>query len=423
MSFDSLLASPVSIFWKIAFPPMFYGFHGWLATKMAVAALFRPYNVHYFPFTNIQIPLTPGIFPKRKAKLAQAVASTITDTLLTPADISHQAELLVTEDNIYAAVNVFVESILREFRDIDKLHRLASDIADFTPAIFQQLVNSLISELSQSDTSKITIILDKIFDEVILTAKLSYEQSNNISLRIMEEVITPQKVRVVLLNLLTPHNIASLEESIQTHGTTAYKILAKIIGVKRVCNELKNFLENEPVSSHELLSDIIRRFAIRDQITVSLANFDLKNIPLQSIANLKSSFITISQSFLIDHKNDILNAVSRLESEAIQTVREAIIHFNTASIKDNWIAKAKKDFSGFAYVYLKREIGELVSRALPKLGMYDLISNKIDLFSPQQLESLVHRICKNELWLLELLGGIIGLFMGILQIFVNAYIP
>ncbi len=423
MSFEALFSSPTIIFWKVIFPPLFYGFHGWLATKMAVAALFRPYNPHYFLFTKIQIPLTPGIFPKRKTKLAQAVASTITETLLTAEDITHQAELLVTEENIYLAVNLFIESILREFRDIDKIHRLASDIADLSPAILEHIVNSLLSELENNESKKIGNILDKVFDEVILPARISYEQASNIAGRIMEELVTPQKVRMTLLGLLTPHNINSLEESIQTHASTAYKILARIIGVKRICYELKTFLETEPASAQELISDIIRRFAIKDQISVQIANFDLRSLPLQNIANLKSSFVTLTESFLVGHKQDILLAVSRIESEARQTVQEAIIHFNPATIPLTWIARAKKDFSGFAYAYLKREIGELISKALPKLGMYSLISNKIDLFSAPQLESLVQRICKNELWLLEILGGIIGLILGFFQIIVNAYIP
>ncbi len=423
MSFDSLFSSPNIIFWKVIFPPLFYGFHGWLATKMAVAALFRPYNAHFFPLTKVQIPLTPGIFPKRKTKLAQAVASTITETLLTPEDITHQVELLVTEENIYLAVNLFIESILREFRDIDKMHRLASDIADLSPAILQHLVNSLLGELEKNEVNKIANILDKIFDEVILPARISYEQASNISLRIMEELLTPQKVRLTLLSLLTPHNINSLEESINTHASTGYKLLAKIVGVKRVCYELKSFLESEPASAQELISDIIRRFAIKDQISVQIANFDLRNLPLQNIANLKTSFISFTESFLLGHKDDILQAVSRIETEARQTVQEAIIHFNPAAIPVAWVARAKKDFSGFAYSYLKREIGELVGRALPKLGMYTLISNKIDLFSAPQLEALVQRICRNELWLLEVLGGIIGLLLGFFQIVVNAYIP
>src|SRR5258708_23443371 len=95
MHFAALFKSPESIYWKVLFPPIFYGFHGWLATWMAVAALFRPYNPIYV--FRYQLPLTPGIFPKRRSKLSQPVAGTVTATLLTAADIKAKAETLVPE--------------------------------------------------------------------------------------------------------------------------------------------------------------------------------------------------------------------------------------------------------------------------------------------------------------------------------------
>ena len=125
----TLFSSQEAIFWKVIVPPVLYFAHGYLATWMAIVLLFRPYEAHYFPFTKIQLPLTPGIFPKRRGKLAQAVASTVTDTLLTPADIKNQVEHLLTEDNIRITIGMLFDSILKEFRDTTKLHRLASDIA------------------------------------------------------------------------------------------------------------------------------------------------------------------------------------------------------------------------------------------------------------------------------------------------------
>src|ERR1700733_13645604 len=114
------------------FPPVMYGIHGFVATWMAILMLFHPYK----PWTIFgwQLPLTPGIFPKRQGKLAQAVAATITETLLTTGDIKAQAELLITEQNLYASVDIFIDTVLHEFRDTSKLHRLAQDIADLSPA-------------------------------------------------------------------------------------------------------------------------------------------------------------------------------------------------------------------------------------------------------------------------------------------------
>ncbi|MBX9696043.1 MAG: DUF445 family protein, partial [Cyanobacteria bacterium] len=123
-----LVGSPQAIFWKVVVPPFIYGFHGYFATWCAVKMLFRPYTAKYIPFTNKTKVLwfTPGIFPKRQSRLAQAVATTITDTLLTPEDIRKRAEEMVTEENIYKVVDRFLDNVLlREFRDTAKIHRLA----------------------------------------------------------------------------------------------------------------------------------------------------------------------------------------------------------------------------------------------------------------------------------------------------------
>jgi uncharacterized membrane protein YheB (UPF0754 family) len=420
---QALFASQETIFWKVLLPPILYGIHGYGATWFAVAALFRPYEPKFIPFTNIQIPLTPGIFPKRRSKLAQAVAGTITDTLLTPSDIKARAETLLTENNIYLSVDLFVESVLLEFRDTTKLHRLASDIAELSPTLLAHLIESIIDSVEHGKDKRVARITEKIFDQVILSVRISLDQANEIASRLMEAFMTPTKVRSAIIALLSPQNINALDESIQAHAGGPYKLLARIIGVKRVCYEWRNFLEKEPEESQKIINDLVKRFGIRDQIALQIANFDMRTLPLQTIAKLKENLVAFVETFLINHREELLQAVSKIENEAMGTVRGAIIHFNPGSIPPNWIDRAKRDLSAFAYSYLKRELGVLLEKAIPALGMFGLIARKIDLFTSKQIEELVQRICRQELRALELFGGVIGFLLGLIQILVNAIAP
>lgn len=419
----ALFQSNESIIWKVVVPPILYFIHGYGATWMAVAALFRPYDAYFIPFTKIQVPCTPGIFPKRRAKLAQAVASTVTDTLLTPTDIKEQVEQLLTEDNIRLTIGALVDSVLTEFRDTTKLHRLASDIAELSPTLLEHFVRSSIESLEQGKDTKIATICEKVFDQVILTTRISLEQANEFAARILEAFATPQKVRAALVTILSPTNINSLEESVNAHASGPYKLLARIIGIKRVCYEWRNFLEKEPDEADKIIGDMIKRFGIKDQIAVQIANFDLRSMPLQSVNKFKANMVMFVEAFLIEHKDDILVAVRKVEGEAVNSVRQAIVRFNPESIPEAWLNRCKQDLSSFFYQYLKREIGVLLERAIPKLGMYNVIAQKIDLFSAQQLENLVKRICKQELQALEWFGGFIGLALGFVQILVNAIAP
>lgn len=404
---------------KYVFPPVFYALHGWLATAMAIAALFRPYEAWYFPFTKWQIPCTPGIFPKRRNKLAQAVAGTITDTLLTNEDVKRQVESLVTEQNIYLAVDSFVEAVLREFRDTDKLHRLARDISELSPALLQQYVVSIVDGLEKGSDRRVASMVEKLFDHIVLSSRVSKEQSEEFAERIMENIVNPPQIRSALLNLLTPTNIGALDESIQKYATPPLRLLARFINVRNVCNESRKFLETEPEKANKVIEDLIRRFEIKEQIAHKIMSFDMRSMPLQAVSNLRNSIVSFVETFLKEHRQDLVSGVERIQGEAIGTVQAAIIRFNPKSIPEDWLEKIKREISGFMYFYLKRELGSLLEQAIPKLGTYGMIANKIEQFSPQQLEQLVQRICRSELKWLEFLGGFIGFWLGIVQVFMN----
>jgi len=420
---ERLSGTPNAFMWKVVAPPVLYGLHGWIATRMAVAALFHPYETWYWPGTKIAMPLTPGIFPKRKNKLAESVAGTVTDTLLTPADISQRVETLVTEENLILAADAVIDSILREFRETSKLHRLASEISELSPAVLQHLVDSSIEGLEKGRDRNVQTIVEKIFDHMILPMRISLEQATEISSRIMEAFITPEKVRTHLITLLSPQNINALDESIQAHAGGPYKLLARIIGVKRFCYEWRNFMEKEPEESTRVIGDLIKRFGIRDQMAIQIANFDLRSMPLQNIARLKANVVSFVENFLLHNRDSIMEAVKVGEGAAMSTVRSAIIRFNPESIPEKWLERAKKSVSTFAYSYLQRELRVLLGNLIPKLGMKHLIADKIERFTSEQMETLVKRICAKELVALEYFGAAIGVLLGFVQILINAIAP
>jgi uncharacterized membrane protein YheB (UPF0754 family) len=195
--------------------------------------------------------------------------------------------------------------------------------------------------------------------------------------------------------------------------------LARIIGVKRVCYEWRNFLEKEPEQADKIVGDLLKHFHMEEQIADRIAAFDLRSLPLQTIAKIRAQSISIVEEFLVTHKETILESVRNLSGPAVNTVQSVIIRFNPASIRGDWLERTKKNIAQFGYGYLKQELGGLLERAIPKIGVYGIISRKIELFTPQQLEAVVKRICKNELRYLELLGAAIGLAMGCIQTGLN----
>jgi uncharacterized membrane protein YheB (UPF0754 family) len=411
------------IFFKFCFPPLFYAFHGWIATKMAIWALFHPYNAWRIPGTNWIVPGTPGIFPKRRDKLARAVATTVTETLLTSEDIRLQAETLLTEANIQLAIDALVESILAQFRDTANLHRLAASLADLSPTLLEHLVLSVVDGIKKGNTQRVAAITEKIFDQLVLSIRITDEQAAFLSARLIEAAITSDRIRRLTIALLNDNNIDAIDESIQAHAGVVYRIAARIIGVRRVCKQWRNFFEQEPLAAEELIVDLTKRFRLEEQLAVQIANLDLRAMPLQSITNLRRDMVNYISSFLVEHSDVLVSTVRKIEAEARGTVASAIIRFNPEELPTEWLVRLKYDLALFLHQYLKRELGMLLERALPALGMYGLITRKIDLFSPQQLEKLINQLCEQELKWLAILGGIIGAWLGLIQIAVNVAFP
>jgi uncharacterized membrane protein YheB (UPF0754 family) len=316
-------------------------------------------------------------------------------------------------------VDDVVEAVLREFRDTTKLHGIAHDLSELGPQLLQELVVTTVDGIEQGKDKRIASITEKIFDQIVLSVRISRHQADELAARIMESVITPQNIRMQLIDLLSPQNITALEDSIHNHASGPYKLLAKVIGVKRVCYEWRNFLEKEPEQSHKIIGDLLKRFHIEDQIATRISNFDLRSLPLQTIAKWRTQAIGLVEEFLITHREDILSSVKHIQGEAMGMVQTAIIRFNPASLSPEWVVKAKLGMSKFFYGYLKHALGDVLERAIPALGVYGMIARKIEAFTPQQLEDVVKRICRQELKWLEVLGAVIGFWLGLVQVGMN----
>ena len=399
---------------KIVLPLVLYAAHGWFATWLAITLLFHPYEPKRLLFWEIQ-----GIFPKRRSKLSQAVAGTITDTLLTTSDIKAQADTMVTEQNIYLAVDGIVGAVLTEFRDTTKLHRLANELSELSPAFLEQVMLALIEGVEQGKHKNIAQITERIFDQIVLSVRISRPQADEAAAWIMESIVTPLNIRQELIRMLSPQNIAALDESINEHASGPYKFVARIIGVKRVCYEWRNFLEKEPQQAEKIIADVLKHFNTQDQISMRIANFDMRSLPLHTIAQIRLQAISLVQEFLVTQKEAIINAVHNIQGPAQNTVQSVIIRFNPESIRPEWLERVKQAMAAFCYAYLKKELGNLLERAIPQFGVYGIIARKIELFSPQELEKVIQRICKQELKALEMFGLFIGLWLGFLQVALN----
>ena len=111
---------------------------GFGTNYIAVKMLFRPYKpIKIGKFT---MPFTPGVIPKRREKLAEALGRTISSNLFTNEDIK---DIFLSED----VKNVVVNSILKEFilKDETIKEILVKNIPEEKYLVLKQNIDSYIA--------------------------------------------------------------------------------------------------------------------------------------------------------------------------------------------------------------------------------------------------------------------------------------
>lgn len=119
---------------------------GYLTNYLAVKMLFRPYNP--IMIGKIRLPFTPGIIPKRKQSLAEAIGSTVGEKLLTGSDVENA---LLSEPLKAAAVNNITDS-LYEIMENNSLEKLGGNAVgkDETAAVKNKVAEFLTEKILQS---------------------------------------------------------------------------------------------------------------------------------------------------------------------------------------------------------------------------------------------------------------------------------
>ena len=65
---------------------------------------------------------------------------------------------------------------------------------------------------------------------------------------------------------------------------------------------------------------------------------------------------------------------------------------------------------------------EIISKAKSRINIKEIVENKINELDLYELESIILQIVKNELKHIEILGFILGLFIGVIQGIITIFI-
>lgn len=89
-------------------PPLIGGFIGYITNWLAIKMLFRPHTAKYV--FGIHIPLTPGIIPKEKGRIAKSIGGVISENLMSHEVLEQYLLSDAMVDKLRATVDGFFET-------------------------------------------------------------------------------------------------------------------------------------------------------------------------------------------------------------------------------------------------------------------------------------------------------------------------
>lgn len=413
----------LSLLTMLIITPVFGAFIGYFTNWLAIKMLFRPYSKWFIrvPFTSTSLPLpfTPGLFPKEQGRLANKVAETITHQLLTPKDLRKMTLKLITIDNIELGVDKVVDSILKEFQNIGKLHDISKEIAHLISSFLTQSAPGIIEDVT-TKSPLVREILGKAFDTMILKLRIPEETAYSITDSFLTHFATPNVIRNWLLSVLTTDNIIKLNKLVQENTKGGYFILSRIITVKAILDNIKDFLEHDPETANETIQEIIIKVKLKNKIAYSISNIDFNELPYSTVTLLKGYFVDMLIQYLIENSKQMADKITT--DDMINILTDKILSFDTTRVNPLTLITIKKEISSFIGRYLEKELGNLIEQAIPALGIDNVIYEKVLNFSPQRLETIITDISKKELAGIQVIGGIIGFLIGCLSVTINILI-
>lgn len=403
--------------------PLIGTIHGWFATKMVVIMLFRPYNAYYWPGSRKKMPFTPGIFPRRQRALAENIANTVTRTLLTPESIEARSRHLATEDNLYRFVKATSVTFLEGFRYTDRLQRLAGRLKEVVPPLLEEANAATLRALAEDRHGRLTKVVDTLFDEILLPLRIDEDQARMLVGRGFDLFFSPEQVRLILIEALAEENNERIEAQIQARTRGLVRFIAGVVGIANVLNRIRLMLMEDPEEGRQFIAEVTESLSLRETATQKLVGFSLSHLPLETVDRLRQGARTAIQEALIKHHDTIQETLQSIEGELLDGAITALLRFNPDRINPQALDGIQREIAGFLYVYLSGELEGMIKRGLNALDMPGLIIEKIEGYSPKQVEDLIHGIMQRELRSLEYLGAFIGFLLGIMAFFVERYLP
>ncbi len=379
----------MNIVYTILFMVIIGAVIGGFTNHLAIKMLFRPYNPVYIG--KWRVPFTPGIIPKRRDELANQLGEMVVKHLLTPESI--QKKFL--NENFQQEMTKLVQKELEKFLTSEESLEQLMERIGYTDSPVK-----LKEELDAFFEKKYDLLMDKYRDRPLKTV-LSDEILEKIDSKI------PQISGYILVKGRDYFASVEGELRIERMVNDFVKERSGMLG-----NMLQMFLGN--VNLTERIQKEIIKFlnseGTKDLVTTLLRKEWDKVLDWQA-EKVEEQF---GKEQLVKTLKQYLHKVIRVD-HVLATPISSLTESYKERMIENVAPAAVQMFGG----WLSNRIEDLMKR----LHLSEVVREQVETFSVQRIEEMVLMITSRELkmitYLGALLGGLIGLFQGVVMLFIG----
>ena len=399
-----------SILPVVIMPPILGGVIGYFTNDLAITMLFRPYRP--IRVGKYRVPFTPGLIPRNQNRLAQRISDSIMGSLLTPDELQKITLKLLETERVKAVIQWLLELALEQSRTGS-----SNASEQMIASILRDLVNESLPRLSSALSRREIFLkkqLNQIFDEVLLGLHLSDDQSAKLADWVMEVVIPPDMLRMTLIDFLTDRNIKTLDEDLREKTSGTYWVVANLFGARNALFRLRSYCIDEPEISNQRIAELIDALGIRWRLVEWLASFSLQSLPISTLRQLRRNFRDGVRSYVQDRGSTVIEKLGQ-SVDWDETASLLLNRLRSSAVVAESLELISEDLAGILERYLEKDLEKLVAKAIPILELDQVIMDRVNATSPEDLEAAIQGIVRTELKGIVALGGILGVMVGILQ--------
>ncbi len=399
----------LSNLWLLIAPPVIGGIIGYFTNDLALKMLFRPYRPVYVG--RKQLPFTPGLIPSNQERLAKRIADTIMQSLLTPAELQKLARRLLALERMQSAISWLLQMAVEQVGpNEEKATRIVA-------GILEDLAEESLPKLLKAVTRNEDFLepqFNQVFDRVLLELQLTEAQAEQVSTWLLSTVLSPDTLRQTLVDFLTDRNIRTIDEAIREQTTGTYWVVANIIGLRNTLLRLRTYCLEEQDASNAKIARLIQQLDLKGRLQEWIQNFSLQNLPVYTVRQIRQTAHQTLREYIYLQGGKVLKDLG--ESINWRAIASLLVERLRSS---DTIAKALVPVSyELALVlerYLERDLETIVAQVIPILNIDQVIIERINATTPQELEVTIQGIVRSELQAIVNLGGILGFTIGLLQ--------